>query len=86
MNKIEIIGWAASASSIIYLIPQVIKSYRAKSSHSLSLGMFYGMLGTIFLWGLYGWGMKSYPLMVTESLRLFLVSYIIYRIKKTNGV
>tara|TARA_Y100000031_G_C7883778_1_gene231995 strand:- start:130 stop:384 length:255 start_codon:yes stop_codon:yes gene_type:complete len=72
----EIIGYVATALSIIAFIPQVHKSWKTKSTKDISLGMYSIFTTSQLLWLIYGIMIVSYPLIVANTI-IFSLSGII---------
>ena len=74
----DVIGYIAGAFIIISFIPQIIKSYKTKSVHDLSIWMIIATLaGTIF-WIIYGLLVKGMPIIVINSVFGFIVLTQLY--------
>ena len=70
---IQGIGYVAGTLVTVANIPQVIKIYRMKEARDLSfywLGLF--TVGFV-LWEIYGFGVSSFPLIITTAGTLLLV-------------
>jgi uncharacterized protein with PQ loop repeat len=59
MLTVDILGWLAMVSSILYLcfgLPmQIIKNYKKKSTQGLSLMLIVFCAITLVMWSLYAW-------------------------------
>jgi MtN3 and saliva related transmembrane protein len=81
MNS-EVIGIIAGAFSCTTFLPQVIKTWKSKSTKDVSLTMFLiATLGTA-LWLLYGIMINSFSIIVTNIVVLFFsitMLILIYR-------
>lgn len=60
----ELIGYAAGLLAAISLIPQVVKSWKTKSTKDISILWTSIYLCGLILWMIYGWMIASYPLVV----------------------
>ncbi|MFA4937192.1 MAG: SemiSWEET family transporter [Patescibacteria group bacterium] len=82
MNFIEYIGFIAGLFVAISLLPQVIKSWKTKSTRDLAmLWNVINLIGQI-LWIVYGYGINSYPLIAMSAITLvMLLSLIILKLK-----
>jgi MtN3 and saliva related transmembrane protein len=77
VSTADIIGFTAAVISSLAMSPQVIKIYRTKQTHDLSLGAF-AVLGTgLFLWLVYGVLIQSAPVMLGNAVGFSLTLYII---------
>jgi MtN3 and saliva related transmembrane protein len=73
MNAVTAVGLVASACTMTAFLPQVIKTWRTKSSADLSLGM-YGLLTTgAALWLTYGLLIRDLPVILTNAVTLVLL-------------
>ncbi|MCV9933042.1 SemiSWEET transporter [Flavobacterium sp. LS1R47] len=82
MEITNIIGLAAGICVTIAVIPQIIKVWKSKKVKNVSLTMFSTLTLGIFLWVVYGFLKKDYPIMITNSISLFLNIVMIYFISK----
>ncbi|MDR3583456.1 MAG: SemiSWEET transporter [Candidatus Pacebacteria bacterium] len=69
---IEIVGYSAGITTALALLPQVIKSWRTKSTKDISLGWTLIYTFSMFLWVAYGILLKEIPMITTLSIELFL--------------
>jgi MtN3 and saliva related transmembrane protein len=78
----EIIGIAAGALSCFTFVPQVVKTWKSKSTDDISLSMFIiASLGTL-LWLLYGLMIQSISIIFTNCIVLTLslvMLFLFYR-------
>lgn len=82
MDPIEYIGFIAGLFVSVSLLPQVIKSWKTKSTKDIALlWTLINLIGQV-LWIVYGVGINSYPLIVMSSITLILtVSLIMLKLK-----
>lgn len=78
----EIIGWAAGLVGGIAAFPQTSKIIKTKQVDDLSIYTFISFFFSVFLWGIYGFYIKAYPMMFFNSLAMILYGVIIYMIIK----
>ena len=77
-----IIGYAAGATTAIAILPQVVKSWKTKSTKDISLLWTLIYLFSMILWVAYGILLKEVPMIVTLSIETLLyVVLIILKIK-----
>jgi len=82
MNYALIIGWAASITSTISFLPQLIQTVKTKQTKDLSLPMYVMFLFAIILWTIYGISLNSWPMIGTNIVIFTLASIILgYKIK-----
>jgi MtN3 and saliva related transmembrane protein len=72
------IGFLAAILTTFGFLPQVIKTWKTRSTKDISLGMFVVLVGGIILWITYGLLRDDLPLIIGNSITLFLVSIIIF--------
>ncbi|MBF7091512.1 SemiSWEET transporter [Flavobacterium sp. ALJ2] len=82
MEITNIIGLAAGICVTIAVIPQIIKVWKSKKVKNVSLTMFSTLTLGVFLWVVYGFLKKDYPIMITNSISLSLNIVMIYFISK----
>lgn len=87
MTLISIIGVLAAIVSTINQLPQAFKTIRSKDTHSLSLWMYIMVWIATSLWLLYGILLKDFPLILSNSISILPITYILAtKIKNTvNG-
>jgi len=71
------LGFFAAFCTTIAFIPQVIKVYKSKHTKDISLGMFLLLSLGIVLWIGYGLMIKSYPVVIANSITIILAGYIL---------
>ncbi len=77
MNFTTILGLVAATLTTAAFIPQVIKSWKAKSAKDLSLGMFVIFCCGVFLWLVYGLIKNDAPLILSNAFTLILALTIL---------
>ncbi len=80
MNRIEIVGIFAGALSCTTFIPQVVKTFKTKSTKDISLVMFVIALVSSALWLIYGMLIDSISVTYTNVL-VFISSIIMLYLK-----
>ncbi|MGB2787235.1 MAG: SemiSWEET family transporter [Candidatus Saccharimonadaceae bacterium] len=87
--NIEVIGYLAGGMIAISLLPQIVKSWKTKSTNDLSLS--WGLISVAgqILWLIYGLGISSQSLVVMSSITLtmaviMLVMKITYENQKKS--
>ena len=82
MLHIELIGYLAGIIVAISLIPQVIKSWKTKSTKDISVMWTLIYLIGLILWIVYGIGILSFPIIIFVSIEALLaISLLILKIK-----
>jgi MtN3 and saliva related transmembrane protein len=85
MNAITFIGVLAAVFSTINQLPQAWKTIRSKDTHSLSLVMYSMVWIATSLWLAYGILLKDTPLILSNSVSIIPITYIL-TIKVINTV
>ena len=78
------IGFSAGLLTTLAFLPQVVKTWRSRSTKDLSLPMWLILFVGITLWLIYGILKVDYPLLVANGVTLFL-SGIVLVLKLRNG-
>jgi MtN3 and saliva related transmembrane protein len=84
MDKIEIIGFTAGVFLAISLIPQIIKSWKTRSTKDISLVWNSINLIGEMLWVIYGFYLNSYSLIIMSSVS-FLMNVLMMLLKMKFG-
>jgi MtN3 and saliva related transmembrane protein len=71
------LGFIAAFCTTIAFIPQAVKVYKSKHTKDISLGMFLLLNIGIVLWIWYGLMIKSYPVVIANSITIILAGYIL---------
>jgi MtN3 and saliva related transmembrane protein len=77
MTLISVIGVLAAIVSTINQLPQAFKTIRSKDTHSLSLWMYIMVWIATSLWLLYGILLKDFPLILSNSISIMPITYIL---------
>lgn len=77
MNYATIIGFAAATLTTIAFLPQVIQTWKTRSTKDISLGMFLIFTTGVFLWLVYGLLIKDPPVIAANAVTLVLVMIIL---------
>ncbi|HEV2650777.1 MAG TPA: SemiSWEET transporter [Rhizomicrobium sp.] len=72
------IGLAAAFCTTVAFLPQVIRTWRTRSTGDLSLGMFLVFTTGIFLWLVYGLYVHDVPLIAANSVTFVLSGTILF--------
>jgi MtN3 and saliva related transmembrane protein len=84
MDPVTALGLFAAALTTFSFLPQVIKTWKAKSADDLSLGTFSMFCAGVVCWLIYGLLVEDLPVIVANAVTLVLagtvlVLAIIYR-------
>jgi MtN3 and saliva related transmembrane protein len=78
MNNSDLLGLAAGALTTISFIPQVLKTWRSRSTEDISLAMFSVFSVGVVLWLAYGVSIHSWPIIIANVITLCLSLTILY--------
>ena len=78
MPYVDIIGYAAGFLILISIIPQIIKTWKTKSTKDLSLLMYIIYISGVLLWLIYGIVIINGPMILINSINLVLASSMLY--------
>ena len=76
-TTIDAIGYAAAALTTLAFVPQVVKSWRTRSTADLSSTMLVVFTAGIVLWLIYGIGVGSMPVMLANAVTLVLSATLV---------
>lgn len=77
MNYITVLGLIAGTLTTIALVPQITKIYKTKSANDISTLMFVTSAIGIALWIVYGLIIKSFPVIIANSVSvIFTISVL----------
>jgi MtN3 and saliva related transmembrane protein len=66
----EMIGYAAAFFGTILMLPQVYKTYRTRQVKDISLIMLVIYIVNCTLWGIYGFHLRSVPMLLCNGIAL----------------
>ncbi|HWW88506.1 MAG TPA: SemiSWEET transporter [Vicinamibacterales bacterium] len=69
---VQTIGFIAGTLTALAFLPQVLKTWRTRSSGDLSIGMLLAQSLGVFLWLFYGMAIRSWPVVMSNSVTLTL--------------
>ena len=77
MEFIEIIGFVAAFLTTISSVPQIIRSYRTKSTKDISFLWLATLLSGMVLWFIYGIMLVSMPIIAANLVGVSLILVLI---------
>lgn len=78
----ELIGLLAALLTTSAFIPQAIKTIRTRDTSSISLGMYVLFTAGVALWLAYGLAIHSLPIILSNSVTVFLsLIILIYKLR-----
>lgn len=75
---IELIGYIAAILTTSAFVPQAYKIWKTKTAEGVSLTMYFVMFTGVSLWGIYGFFLMSYPMIISNIITASLLIMIIY--------
>lgn len=82
MDPVEIIGFIAGGLVSTSFLPQVIKSWKTKSTTDIAISLVIINLSGQVMWTIYGFGINSISLIAMSSITLIMTfSLLILKIK-----
>ncbi|MGK7918439.1 MAG: SemiSWEET transporter [Trichodesmium sp.] len=78
MNLVTVLGLLAGSLTTISFLPQVIKTWRTRSTKDISLEMFAIFCSGVLIWIIYGILVKDIPVIFTNVATLTLASPILW--------
>lgn len=78
MSGLLVIGLLAAACTTLAYVPQVIKTWRTRSTEDISLYMYLLMVTGVALWLVYGLALGDLPLIASNGATLALSASILY--------
>jgi MtN3 and saliva related transmembrane protein len=80
MDYVTVLGLAAAALTVIAFFPQLMKTWKTKSTKDISLGMFSAFCVGVLLWFVYGISISDLPVTIANLLT-FIQALIILMFK-----
>ena len=77
IDNVSILGFIAGGLTTFAFLPQVIKAWRTKSTHDISLGMVTLTATGILLWFIYGLCLRSLPIALPNFVSFILTSTLL---------
>jgi MtN3 and saliva related transmembrane protein len=74
---VQLIGFAAAVIGALAFLPQVVKTWRTRSTGDLSLGMLVALATSTALWVTYGVSIGSAPVAVGNAITFTLASSLV---------
>ena len=78
MGSVTFLGLAAGFCTTLAFLPQVVKTWRTRSTGDISLGMFLLLVSGIALWLAYGIILCDLPLIAANGVTFALAATILY--------
>ncbi len=86
MDAVSLIGFVAGTFTTVAFLPQLVRIWRTKSAHDISLLMYIIICSGIFLWLVYGILIDSFPVIVANTVTLAIASAIlVLKVRYSHG-
>ncbi len=72
MTEIDLLGTVAGTLTTLAFIPQVVKTWRSRSTADISAGMFVLFTSGVLLWLIYGIALHALPIILANGVTLAL--------------
>ncbi len=76
-STVTILGLVAGTLTTLSFLPQLIKAWKSRSTHDISIGMFTLLAVGVGLWIIYGIVTADVPVIAANSLTLLFVGLIL---------
>lgn len=73
----SLIGFAAAVLTTIAFVPQLVKVWRTRMTHDISLGMYSLFTLGVALWLVYGVLIESWPVIAANAVTLLLAGAVL---------
>ena len=77
MTLVDLLGLVAGILTTIAFVPQVVKTWRSRSTRDISLAMSVSFSAGVALWLLYGVAIDSWPIVLANAFTLVLTLAIL---------
>ncbi len=77
MTSITLLGLVGGTLTTASFLPQVVRTWKTRSTKDISLGMFSLLCGGIFIWIIYGFLIGSLPVVLSNLISLALTVIIL---------
>lgn len=77
MTTTELLGHAAGFCTTVAFVPQVLKVWRSRSAHDISVGMYAVFIAGLVLWLVYGMRIGAWPIVIANSLTIVLAGSVL---------
>jgi MtN3 and saliva related transmembrane protein len=78
MSGTVVLGFIAACCSTLAFLPQVIKTWRTRSTGDISLATFLTIVSGSVLWMAYAWLQEDLPVLVTNGVIFVLASTVVW--------
>lgn len=78
MNYTDLLGFLAGCLTTSAFVPQVLKTWKSRSTQDLSLGMWSAFFTGVLCWLVYGFMLGAMPIILTNFITLILAGIILF--------
>jgi len=83
LSWLDLVGSVAGALTTVAFVPQVVKTWRTRSTRDISLAMWLAFTLGVALWIVYGLMAGAWPILIANIVT-FLLAGSVLRIKLAN--
>jgi MtN3 and saliva related transmembrane protein len=76
-SVVTILGLVAGTLTTLSFLPQLLKAWKSRSTHDISIGMFSMLAAGVLLWLVYGLVTADIPVTVANAITLVFVALIL---------
>lgn len=76
-SLVTILGLVAGTLTTLSFLPQLLKAWKSRSTHDISIGMFSMLAAGVLLWLVYGLVTADIPVTVANAITLVFVALIL---------
>ncbi len=77
LDPVTVVGSLAGFLTTLAFVPQFTKTWKSKSTGDISLGMFLIFTTGVLLWLIYGFQIRSFPVIAANGVTLMLAGAIL---------
>ena len=77
MGMVDGVGFVAGTLTTAAFLPQVLKTFKSRSTRDISLAMWLMLSVGVGVWIVYGFLTDSLPLMITNGITLILAATVL---------
>ena len=74
---LDLVGTIAGTLTTVAFVPQVIKTWRSRSTRDISLAMWLAFTLGVALWLVYGLLAESWPILIANAVTLLLAGSVL---------
>lgn len=74
---VQILGYIAATLTTISFLPQAWMTWKTRSAHGVSLGMYCVFIAGVASWLLYGLMIDSWPVVIANAITILLAGFIL---------